>query len=100
LEAVEPDHPIFTTAYGGYALGRVTLRSSQRGASGGLSMRERQTAPELEMARIDGRAAVIFSPYDLSCALESQSSIQCPGYSTEDAAKIGINCLLYVLLEE
>jgi len=40
---------------------------------------------------------VIFSPYDLSCALENQASIECRGYVREDAAKIGINCLLYAM---
>jgi hypothetical protein len=99
LEPLPADHPLMTTALYGYDLSRVTLRMPQRGASGAITVRKRQTTPVLEMAQLEGRAAVIFSPYDLSCALESQSSIQCPGYPTEDAAKIGINMLLYVLLE-
>jgi hypothetical protein len=40
---------------------------------------------------------VFFSPLDLSCALESQNSIQCPGYDTTDAAKVAINLMLYAL---
>ena len=38
---------------------------------------------------------IFFSPLDLSCALESPNSVQCPGYSTEDAAKIVANLLLF-----
>jgi len=40
---------------------------------------------------------VIFSPYDLSCALEKQNSMECVGYSREDAEKIALNILLYSL---
>ena len=41
--------------------------------------------------------AVIFSPYDISCALEAGVSMECKGYVREDAAKLGINVLLYAL---
>jgi hypothetical protein len=43
------------------------------------------------------RSAVIFSPYDLSCALERHELLECPGYIREDAARIGINIVLYGL---
>ena len=43
------------------------------------------------------RWAVIFSPYDLSCALEKQNSLECTGYSRDDAEKIALNVLLYSL---
>ena len=56
-----------------------------------------QGLPPLEWMTYDGLAAVIFSPLDLSCALESPNSIQCPGYSTETAAKIAANIVLYCL---
>ncbi|HPZ83693.1 MAG TPA: DUF4159 domain-containing protein, partial [Thermogutta sp.] len=57
----------------------------------------RQVRPELEGIRLEDRWVVIFSPYDLSCALERQQAIGCRGYSPEDAARIGINVLLYSL---
>ena len=47
--------------------------------------------------RIGDRWAVIFSPYDLSCALEKQNSMECTGYGREDAEKIALNVLLYSL---
>ena len=40
-----------------------------------------------------------FSPYDLSCALEKENSPDCPGYTREDAARIGLNVVLYSLQE-
>ena len=42
---------------------------------------------------------MIFSPYDLSFALEKQDSLECQGYIREDAARIGQNVLLYSLHE-
>ena len=53
----------------------------------------------MEGLRLDKRYAVIFSPFDLSCALEKQDSLECQGYLREDAGRIGINVLLYALHE-
>ena len=47
--------------------------------------------------RIDGRWAVIFSPLDISCALENHEAIECRGYRREDAARIALNVLLYAI---
>ena len=47
--------------------------------------------------RFDDRYGVIFSRYDLSCALEKHDSLECLGYTREDAAKIGLNVVLYAL---
>jgi len=38
---------------------------------------------------------VVFSRYDLSCALERHDSLDCRGYTREDAARIGLNVVLY-----
>jgi hypothetical protein len=40
---------------------------------------------------------VVFSPYDLSCALENQTSISCRSYVREDAARMGMNLILYAM---
>jgi hypothetical protein len=41
----------------------------------------------------------MFSPYDLSCALENHESLECAGYTRKDAARIGLNVLLYSLYQ-
>ena len=51
----------------------------------------------MELASVDSVAGVFFSPLDVSCALESQNSVQCHGYDTADAAKIVANVLLFAL---
>jgi hypothetical protein len=53
--------------------------------------------PELEGLKFGERWGVVFSRYDLSCALEKQDSVECQGYTREDAARIGVNVVLYSL---
>jgi hypothetical protein len=98
LERISPEHPLFTSEYRGFDIRSVTLRDPQvRGPSDPLTARMTQIAPLLEGVELDGRYAVIFSPYDLSCALENLASLDCKGYVKADAAKIGINVVLYAL---
>jgi hypothetical protein len=98
LERIPPDDPIFSTAYGGYDTRQVTLRDPQAAAEGQpLAARNRQIEPQLEGINLDGRWAVIFSPYDISCALESHEALGCRGYTQQDAARLGLNVLLYSL---
>jgi hypothetical protein len=100
LTRIAPEHPLFTRQARGFDLKSVTLRDPQlRSGDDPLKADLVQTTPLLEGLEIDGRLAVIFSPYDISCALESGASLQCKGYIKEDAAKIGINIILYALQE-
>ena len=97
LEEIPADDPIYTAAtYGGYDIRTVTLREPA-GGDGPMNVRKRQVPPKLEGVRMGDRWAVIFSPYDLSCALEKQNSLECTGYSRDDAEKIALNVLLYSL---
>ncbi len=47
--------------------------------------------------KLDDRYGVVFSRYDLSCALEKHDSLECQGYVREDAARLALNVLLYAL---
>jgi hypothetical protein len=97
IESVPDDDPLFSAAtYGGYDLRRVTLRAPTAGR-GPLSAEKRKVPPQLEGIRIGDRWAVIFSPFDISCALEKQNSMECTGYDRDDAEKIALNVLLYSL---
>ena len=97
LEEIPADDPIFTAGeYGGYDIREVTIREPA-GGDGPLGVRKRQTTPRLEGIRLGDRWAVIFSPYDLSCALEKQNSMECSGYGRDDAEKIALNIVLYSL---
>lgn len=102
LEPIPADHPMFTDiAYGGFDISSVRRREPQARAEGDRAeAKTRVGPPELEGVRVgkNGRYAVIFSKYDLSCALEKHDSIECEGYLHADAEKIAINVLLYSLL--
>ena len=100
LKEISTQDPIFTIAYGGSDIQKVSRRESSPGAEKtGWEIRTKVGPPQLEGIRIDGRWAVLFSPLDLSCALENHASPDCNGYTSEDAARIGINVILYSLHE-
>lgn len=96
LVRLAADHPIFSDRYRGFDLSTVTIRSP-RGGAGGLSAKLAKTRPELEGVILNGRLVVVFSPNDLSCALENSTSFECKGYIKEDAERIGANVVLYAL---
>ena len=56
--------------------------------------------PQMEGVEFGGRLAVLFSPYDLSCAMENKSVSDCSGYTREDATKIARRVVLYSLLSD
>jgi hypothetical protein len=97
LKPIPADDPLFTTEHGGYDLSTVTRRDPQSSGEGPLRGLLRKVSPELEGIRIGDRYAVVFSRYDLSCALEKHDSLECQGYTREDAARIALNVLLYSL---
>ena len=43
---------------------------------------------------------MIYSKYDLSCALERQASVACAGYDYHDAVRIAVNVVRYALLQD
>ncbi|HVT30899.1 MAG TPA: DUF4159 domain-containing protein, partial [Lacipirellulaceae bacterium] len=96
LQRIPVSDPLFTNAYGGYDIRHVSLRNPPT-ADGNqpITAHVRQVEPQLEGIKIDGRWAVVFSPFDISCALESHQGIGCRGYTQQDAARIGLNVLLY-----
>jgi hypothetical protein len=100
LERIPVGHPIFTSDYGGVDLAHVTRRDSYRPRPGApVQIKERKGSPEIEGLQIDNRYCVLFSPLDISCALEKHVSAHCRGYTSEDAARIAINVILYSLHE-
>jgi hypothetical protein len=98
LQAIPATDPIFTTAFGGYDIRHVSLRDPQStDSTQPVTANLRQVEPQLEGIKLDDRWAVDFSPFDISCALESHQGIGCRGYTPQDAARIGLNVLLYSL---
>jgi hypothetical protein len=62
----------------------------------------RETSPNLDTltlygAKVGDRIAVVYSPYDIGCALEQYPSYGSKGLVTEDAFKAAANIVLYAL---
>jgi hypothetical protein len=98
LERIPAADPLFSTNYGGFDLKTVSRRDPEAAAAGKpLATAIRKVPPDLEGVKFGDRWGVVFSQYDLSCALEKQNSLECRGYTREDAARIGLNVVLYSL---
>ncbi len=98
LQPVPREDPILTRVYGGFDVRVVQRRDpQQRSKTDPLKAMLRKVPPELEGIKFDDRWGVVFSRYDLSCALEKQDSVECQGYTRDDAARIGVNVVLYSL---
>ena len=98
LEAIPADDPIFSSTFGGYDVQKVSVRDpvpTQENQP--VAARVRESVPQLEGIKLGDRWAVIFSPLDISCALEQHESVQCRGYTQKDAARMALNVLAYSL---
>ncbi|MCG6154481.1 DUF4159 domain-containing protein [Rubinisphaera margarita] len=100
LERIPVEHELFSQEIG-HNLDSVTRRvPADDNPNQPLKPVERQGPPFLEGIKIDGRYAIIYSKYDISCALEKQTSLSCIGYTTDDAARIATNVVLYSVLQD
>jgi hypothetical protein len=100
LTRIPITHELFTTKVG-HALQQVRRRGADpTGGRGVIANNSVQSEPILEGIEVDGRYVVIYSKYDISCALEHQSAIACEGYVSEDATKLAVNIILYAMLQE
>lgn len=92
LEPVPTDDVLYSKELSGLSLNAETIRCRlKRGEP------FRATPPLLEGIKIDDRWVVLYSRYDIGCALERHQSSDCLGYDYESAVRIGTAALLYQL---
>jgi hypothetical protein len=100
LEQIPVNHEIFTDKVG-YNIPTLKRRMPDLGRGvQGSSQKPVDLPPFLEGIKIEDRYVVIYSKFDISCALERQSSIDCIGYTPEDAVKLAVNIVLYAILQD
>lgn len=100
LTQIPADHELFTEA-NGHEIKEVRRRRLVPSAKNAtLEIKEEVGPPFLEGLEIDGRFAIIYSRYDISCALEHQATLSCDGYVEADAAKLAINAVLYAMQQQ
>ena len=59
----------------------------------------RARGQQLEVIKVKGRPAVIFSQYDISGALAGESAYQTLGYKPESARQIAVNLAAYLMVD-
>ncbi|MDP7276400.1 MAG: DUF4159 domain-containing protein [Planctomycetaceae bacterium] len=101
LERVPVDHELFQLELG-HDIRKVKRRviPDGKGKESALATVVREGEPFLEGLRVDGRYVMIYSRYDISCALQRQASVACSGYVSKDAFRIAINVILYAMLQD
>lgn len=100
MKRIPQEHEIFSEAVG-RKIETLNVRKLITGsATAALQKRTEKIPPVLEGIEIDGRYSVIYSKYDISCALENQASLACDGYLEKDAMQLAINIILYAMLQD
>jgi hypothetical protein len=84
------DHPIFR-GEPGFNVQRVRYGPDVAKARPDLN------TPELWGVEINGRLALVYSPFALGCGLEGQAFAGCWGLAAEDAQRLAANIILYAL---
>jgi len=99
FERIPVTHELFTAKDGHdiRQLRRRTAEGTDNSPGGNFTVRTAE--PILEGIEIDGRLAVIYSKYDISCAMERQNAGNCESYVTDDAVKLGMNIIRYAMLQ-
>jgi len=90
LERIPLSDDLYSKEINDVALTNVRCRR-ERGAP------FRDVPPELEGIKLKGRWVVIYSRYDIGCALEKHQSTDCLGHDYDSALKIGTAAVLYAL---
>jgi hypothetical protein len=100
LERIPITHELFSQGIG-FDIRKVKRRIPQSGnLTDPIDPTLREGEPLLEGIQIKGRYCVIYSKYDISCALERQASVACAGYDYQDAVRIAVNVIRYALLQD
>lgn len=91
FDRLPPDHPVFVGAPG-FDLRRVRYSPDV------LRERPGQSAPELWGAWIEGRLALVYSPFSLSCGLSGPEFDGCWGLASQDAQRLAANIVVSALV--
>jgi hypothetical protein len=96
LEPIPPGDELFGADVNGEAI--RTVRRRVMSADGRrVDPAFKTLPPALEGVKINGRWVVIYSKYDIGCALEKHSSPDCLGHDPDGALKLARAAVLYAL---
>jgi hypothetical protein len=95
LEPIPPGDALFSAEVNGAPLTSVRVRTGRADGAGAAEFRE--APPALEGVRVNGRWAVIYSRYDVGCALEKHTASDCLGHDHRSALRLAAAAVLYEL---
>ncbi len=96
LEPIPPEDDLYSAELNGEAIKSVRRRALS--ADGKKVQPEYQVfRPALEGVKYKGRWVLIYSKYDIGCALEKHSSPECLGHDPQSALRLGRAAVLYAL---
>ncbi len=93
LEPIPLSDELFSAELNGAKI--ETVRCRREGADGKAEAEPRSVAPALEGVKVNGRWAIIYSKYDIGCALEKHKSSDCLGHDYASAVTLGKAAVLY-----
>jgi len=95
LEPIPPGDYLFSAELNGPAL--TTVRVRREKPDGTAEAEFRDQPPQLEGIKVKDRWVVIYSRYDIGCALENHQSSDCKGHDHASALRLGTAAVLYSL---
>ncbi len=95
LEPIPSDDPLYSSLYGGFDIKEIEIKKKNSGEDRKTQTMITKGPPELQGIKREGRWIVIYSPHDVSCALEGGGALQCNGYTQKSAFMISVNVVLY-----
>ncbi len=99
LQPIPVTHELFNSMQG-FDVRKVKCRIPAPGQTSAIHAEETEREPLFEgIATANGRYMVVYSKYDISCALERQQTLSCAGYLNEDAVKLAVNVVLYAMFQ-
>jgi Domain of unknown function (DUF4159) len=96
LEVIPADDFLYGEKLNGEAITKLRCRT-ERADGKTAEATFKDVPPMLEGIKVDGRWVVIYSRYDIGCALEKNKSSACKGYDPDSAMKLATAALLYSL---
>ena len=97
LEAVPTDDPLYSEKLNRVKIDTVERREKAGNATDGKDAGFEKLPPKLEGIKVDGRWVLLYSRYDIGCALEGHKSSDCLGHTPDSAKKLAAAAVLYSL---
>jgi hypothetical protein len=96
LEPIPPDDELYGEALNGSKIDYVMCRRETADGKG-VEPEFQKVKPALEGVKVNGRWVVIYSRYDIGCALEHHATPGCLGHDYPSAVALGRAAVLYAL---